>query len=186
MHKGFFVPVLEYGILDTDIYCMEKLTRQQIEEKLNELAYLEIPKLNKSELKVIRRTRVRDPDDIDPDEADDELVEEVYPDVVQDDANITYPAEIQAIKYQRVQCPDCGQPCRNRKTDIKYYPNSNRPHWREHCLTCDTSRNPWTGEMNIPTEIAREVYAAYERESADNPRENSKYIHFKTKQVKDK
>jgi hypothetical protein len=159
---------------------MEKLTRKQIEEKLQELAYLEIPKLNKSELKVIRKKKVvcRDPDDIDP---DDELVEEVYPDVVQDDANITYPAEIQAIKYQRVPCSDCGQPCRNRKTELKYYTNSIKPHWREHCLACNTSRNPWTGEMNIPSEIAREVYSAYERESPDNPRENSRFAHFKIK-----
>jgi hypothetical protein len=182
LYKGIFLPFLKDGILGSDIYCMEKLTRQQIEEKLQELAYLEIPKLNKSELKLIRKTRVRDPDDIDSDE--DELVQEVYPDVVRDDANITHPLELQTIKFARVTCSDCGEPCRNRRTEAKYYPNSTRPHWREHCLTCQTSRNPWTGEMNIPTAISREVYAAYERESS-TPHENSKFSHFKIKQQKD-
>jgi len=180
IYVGIFLPFLEYELLEPDIYNMEKLTPEQIKQKINELVYLEIPKLNKTELKLLRKTRYKDPDDIDPDDPDEEIIEEIYPEVIQDDANITYPGEIKGINYQRVPCSDCGQPCRNRKTEIKYYPNSPKPHWREHCRTCDTSRNPWTGEMNIPGQIAHDVYTAYERESPNSTR-TSKYQHFKIK-----
>jgi hypothetical protein len=179
IYGGFFMPFLSYGILDSDIYCMEKLTREQIEEKLNELLVLNIPKLNPTELKLIKKK----PKPVDPiDELDEEEPEDLYPDVVKDDRNITTPAEIVRIKYQMTECSDCGDLCKNRQVKIKYYPDSIRPHRRDYCLTCERARNPWTGEFNVEKSDMQDLYSAYERESICRARADSKYAAYKKPQ----
>lgn len=146
-----------------------KLTKEQIQERINELAEFTVRPIPQTEL-----TRLgyesKTTDDIDDEEScsgTDYDIYEFRQHVIKDGVNITQSPELSAINYATVECEDCGRMCQNRQVEIRLYPNSNRPHKRTFCRSCQRGKNPWTGEFNLNKSTYMSAWSAWDRENPD-------------------
>lgn len=65
--------------------------------------------------------------------------------------NPTYPPMLTKVKTAAVDCEDCGRHCANgRKKEAKIHESNNKIHWRTRCVTCNVTKNPYTGEFDLP------------------------------------
>lgn len=172
-----------------------KLTREEIQERINELAEFKPRQISVSELKRIGcspehygaspaedRTAPEDPEDEDEPAYDTYEFRSI---ILKDRVNITQPPELSAINYAEVECEDCGNLCKNRQVEIKVCAKSQRPHKRTFCKTCQQGKNPWTGEFNLSKEIYSKAWAAWERENPDGKTHaDSTFAAYKQKQTK--
>jgi hypothetical protein len=83
--------------------------------------------------------------------------------------NPTMPVMITKLKCQPVECTDCGRQCeQGRKVDIKMYKCNGVKHWREHCLVCDLTKNPYTDKFDLSTAEASIKWNYYFRDQRVN------------------
>lgn len=95
--------------------------------------------------------------------------------------NPTYPPMLLKLKIQSCACEDCGKVCKEgRKKEKKLY-DSNRLHWREKCVTCGMTKNPWTGAFDLDSTKAALVWAEWLRKT--NPRFKSKKKTYSKEEV---
>jgi hypothetical protein len=79
-----------------------------------------------------------------------------------DGVNPTYPPQLLKIKTQGCACEDCGDQCPNgRHIEKKLYDTGGKKNWRERCLTCSKSRNPFTGKFDISSSQAPFVWTDF-------------------------
>lgn len=143
------------------------MDKKLFEEKLSQVAEWHYPKIERSPGRP-RSRPVRDP--IDPDCDQD-------PDSDQDQdqntpmINNTAAPEITRIKVPRSQCHNCGRQVNVAcHTEKKFYHLMNRPHWREHCVTCDLWKNPYTGVFDVPSSNIGTIWNQYLRGGEEHRR----------------
>ena len=92
--------------------------------------------------------------------------------------NPTVQPVLTKVKVQGCMCEDCGRFCENgRKTEVtKYF--SNRPHWRERCVTCGMNQNPNTGAWDLNNKDASAHWANWLRKTSEKP-----YVYKKKKTI---
>jgi hypothetical protein len=89
------------------------------------------------------------------------------------------------VKVQGCMCEDCGRFCENgRKTEKKVYP-TNRPHWRERCVTCDMNKNPYSGLYDLTNKDASAYWSNWLRATSHKPYAYKKTIRIETEENKD-
>ena len=89
------------------------------------------------------------------------------------------------VKVVGCMCEDCGRFCENgRKTEKKVYP-TNRPHWRERCLTCDLNKNPYTGKFDLSNKDASAYWSNWLKIANQKSYVHKKTIRINTEQNKD-
>ena len=79
--------------------------------------------------------------------------------------NETFPPQLLKLKNCPTVCEDCGKDCPNgRHAEKKLYQTGDKPNWRERCLTCQKSRNPFTGKFDLSFSEASFVWTDYLKE----------------------
>jgi hypothetical protein len=83
--------------------------------------------------------------------------------------NPTVQPQLVNVKIQGCMCEDCGRFCENgRRTEKRVYP-TNRPHWRERCVTCNMNKNPYTGQYDLTNKDASAYWSNWLRATSDKP-----------------
>lgn len=83
--------------------------------------------------------------------------------------NPTFKPMITKVKCTPVDCADCGKQCLDgRHIEIKKY-ETNRPHWRKRCVTCNLQENPFTGEFDLLNHRASAEWARFLRKTSSKP-----------------
>lgn len=91
--------------------------------------------------------------------------EEIFLDMF-DGKNPTLHPLVTKIKVAACVCDDCGKFCENgRQKDITQY-HTNRPHWREKCLTCGMNENPETGKFDLHQKEFNYVWSQWLRKTS--------------------
>jgi hypothetical protein len=135
------------------------MTKDEIFQKLNEVAEFRMPKLSPSEIKISKQKQ-RGKGRPSREEQYQEEHEEVFLDLFQG-INPTMTPELVKMHIKPVDCPDCGLHCENgRKMEIKFYPKAYRQvaHRRDRCLNCNRYRDPSTGKYTLPQGPASQAY----------------------------
>ena len=135
------------------------MTKDEIRQKLAEVAEFKMPKLTKSDIKVSKQ-RSRGKGRPSNEELYQEEHEEVFLDMFEG-INPTHSPELVKVHIQPVDCEDCGRHCENgRQTEIKFYKKAvgHIAHRRDRCVTCNKYRDPNTGEYTLPQGPACQVY----------------------------
>ena len=133
------------------------MTNDEIKQKLSEIVEWEIPKIEKTEIKSDRRKLTKE----------DEYQyahEQEFMDIFEG-VNPTVAPKVIRIKIQPVTCDDCGKHCPDghRKEKKVYEANGNK-HWREKCITCGMSQNPFTKQFDLTVAEASSRWANYWRD----------------------
>ena len=82
------------------------------------------------------------------------------------DTNPTFPPQVLKLKNSSCVCDDCGKVCANgRHTELKQYETGGKKNWRERCLTCEMSRNPYTGKFDMDHATAGRAWIDFLRET---------------------
>lgn len=83
--------------------------------------------------------------------------------------NPTQPPELTKIKPCETLCPNCHKSVvGNCHVEKRFVVTMKTPHWREHCLTCDHWRNPYTGVFDVKASDAGTVWGLYLRASKEH------------------
>ena len=83
--------------------------------------------------------------------------------------NPTQPPELTKIKSCERQCPNCHKTVKGScHTEKRFVVAAGKPHWREHCLTCDFWRNPYTGQFDVKSGEAGLIWNQYLRASDEH------------------
>lgn len=91
----------------------------------------------------------------------EQVFNEIY-----DGSNPTFPPQIVKLKNTSCVCDDCGKVCENgRHTELKQYETGGKKNWRERCLTCEMSRNPFTGKFDMDHATAGRAWIDFLRET---------------------
>lgn len=79
--------------------------------------------------------------------------------------NPTLPPKILKVHNQAELCTDCGRHCaEGRKKEKKLYEANKKKHWREKCITCGLTKNPFTGQFDLNSSLASYVWNDYCRD----------------------
>ncbi len=153
------------------------MDNEEFLKRLSELAEWERPQYGvngaKSVLKGQNRKKV--PPIIE--EYLDDLEEEQEPQVTGPNQSIG--PVITKLKPQQRNCDDCGCVVTNRKVERKLH-FTNKPHWREHCVTCNLYKDPRTGKFSLTSKESQMIYQTVTRGEG---KYRSKYQkHIKTPQ----
>ena len=100
--------------------------------------------------------------------------EEVFLEIYEG-VNPTYPPQLLKLKNQATTCEDCGEHCPNgRKKETKLYDTGGKKNWRERCMTCQRSRNPFTGKFDLTFQEASFIWSDFlkERKGIYNTKKN--------------
>ena len=82
------------------------------------------------------------------------------------DTNPTFPPQLLKLKNSACVCEDCGKVCENgRQKEKKLYETGGKKNWRERCLTCDLSKNPFTGKYDMDHVTAGRAWIDFLRET---------------------
>jgi hypothetical protein len=136
------------------------MNNETFKQKLSQVADWQIPALPNSTVADINKQRGRKT----AEEKYQEEHEEVFLDIYQG-INPTHPLELTQVKCQGCACEDCGNFCANgRHLEKKLYITSGHKTWREKCITCNKSKNPFTGVFDLTPSEASNVWADYLRE----------------------
>lgn len=73
------------------------------------------------------------------------------------------------IKVAGCVCDDCGKFCEQGRHKERTKYTSNRPHWRERCITCGMNQNPNTGEFDLNNKEASAHWANWLRKTSQKP-----------------
>ena len=142
------------------------MDNEEFKRKLTEVADWKIPDTPRETSLNAKKKRGRKSNEDEYMELREEIFYEEFGGV-----NPTYPPMLLKLKVQACDCEDCGKTCEEgRKKEKKLY-DSNRLHWREKCITCGMSKNPWTGAFDLDSTRAALVWAEWLRKT--NPRVKS-------------
>lgn len=139
------------------------MDKELFKKRLSEVAEWEIPKLSQTDLKESkRRARGRKS----AEERYQEEHEQVFAKLFQG-VNPTAPPVLLKVKSSACVCDDCGKECPNgRHKEKKLYETGKekKRNWRERCVTCGLSQNPFTGRFELTISEAPHVWTDYLRE----------------------
>jgi Pyruvate/2-oxoacid:ferredoxin oxidoreductase delta subunit len=80
--------------------------------------------------------------------------------------NPTYPPQILKLKIKSSDCADCGKHCpEGRHLEKKQYFANRTRHWRQRCVTCGFSENPYTGKFDLNGTEASMIWNNFLRDS---------------------
>lgn len=146
------------------------MDQELFKQKLSEVAEWAQPKITKSDLKEARqRARGRRSREEQYQEEHEQVFTEMF-----DGVNPTVPLELKTVKAAPSQCDHCEQMVQGgAHIEKKLYVTGPKRHWRERCLTCHKSRDPYTGQFNLTGTEASIKWSSYLR----NPN------HFKDRPV---
>ena len=137
---------------------------KKFKELLSQVADWQIPKLSQTEIKEARqRNRGR--------RSNEELYQEEHEEIfleLFDGHNPTMAPELLKVKNQSCVCEDCGCVCaEGRRKERKLYETGvqAKRNWRERCLTCGLSKNPFTGRFELTSTEASHVWTKFLRDS---------------------
>lgn len=137
------------------------MDNEQFKTKLSEVAVWKLPDTPREASLNAKRKRGRPSKE----ELYQEEHEEQFLDLF-DGSNPTYAPMIVKLKIAAVECNDCGLLCENGcHKEKKFYNTSNKPHWRERCLTCNKAKNPYTGEFNLTIAQASMIWNNFLRDT---------------------
>jgi len=136
------------------------MTKEELFQKLNEVAEWRMPKLSPSEIKISKqKTRGKGRPSLE--EKYQEEHEEVFLDLFQG-INPTMAPELVKLNIKPKDCEDCGvHLTESRHMNIKFYketPTGHIAHWRRHCKNCNKYQDPYTKEYTLPQGPACQVY----------------------------
>lgn len=154
------------------------MDNEQFLKRLTELAEWEYPKIGPNGCESVVKKRGRKSQEEQEWEANEE--EMIGEEVVVSD-NDTLPPRITKLKPHVELCPDCGETVLDRTVAIKKC-YTNKPHWRQQCVTCKKHRDPRTGEFCLTGVEAQLAWQAYNR---GNGIYNSKHQTNKDTNTKD-
>jgi hypothetical protein len=133
------------------------MTNDEIKQKLSEIVEWEIPKIEKTEIKSDRRKLTKE-------EKYQYAHEQEFMDIFEG-VNPTVAPKVIRIKIQPVTCDDCGKHCPDgRRKEKKVYEANGNRHWREKCITCGMSQNPFTKQFDLTVAEASSRWANYWRD----------------------
>jgi hypothetical protein len=127
------------------------MTKEELFQKLSEVAEFKMPKLTPSEIKISKQKQ-RGKGRPSSEELYQDEHEEVFLDMFQG-INPTHTPELVKVYIKPIDCEDCGQHCENgRQMEIKFYPAAPKhiAHRRTRCLVCNRYKDPNTGEFTLP------------------------------------
>jgi hypothetical protein len=137
---------------------------EEFKQRLSQVAQWKIPETPRETSLNAKKKRGR--------KSAEEVYQEEHENVfleIYNGVNPTFPPLLTKVKIQGCMCEDCGRFCENgRKTEVtKYY--SNRPHWRERCVTCGMNQNPNTGAWDLNNKDASAHWANWLRKTSEKP-----------------
>lgn len=132
------------------------MDQEQFKKRLSEVAIWEIPKTPRDTVPEYRRRNPASLEELY--EQDQDIFENT------DGINTTMPIHLKAVKCQPTVCEDCGKHCPNgRKKEAKVYQTGKNRHWRQRCVTCDRTKNPYTGQYDLDGTQSSHVWNSYLR-----------------------
>jgi hypothetical protein len=136
------------------------MNNKEFKKRLTEIAEWEIPKLNATDLKPIRKKGRPSEEELYQNEH-----EQVFMDIY-NGVNPTHNPKLGKVKIQPCTCDDCGDHCPNgRHKEKKVYEAGGHRHWREKCTTCGMSQNPYTKKFDLTVAQASSAWANYMRDT---------------------
>ena len=134
------------------------MNKLEWEAKLAEVADWEMPKLNNTEIKQIKKGR-KAKEELYQDEHEQEFM------AIFKGVNPTHTPVVTKVHCQPTTCDDCGKHCPNgRHKEKKIYEANGHRHWRERCTTCGLSQNPFTKQFDLTVAEASSRWANYWRD----------------------
>jgi epoxyqueuosine reductase QueG len=134
------------------------MNKLEWEAKLAEVAEWEMPKLNATEIKTASKGRKTKEEQYQ--NAHEQEFMEIFNGV-----NPTHTPVVTKIHSQPTTCDDCGKHCPNgRHKEKKVYEANGNKHWREKCITCGMSQNPFTKQFDLTVAEASSRWANYWRD----------------------
>ena len=127
------------------------MTKDEIKQKLAEVAEFKMPKLSASDVKTSKQ-KARGKGRPTKEQLYQEEHEEVFLDIFKG-INPTHTPELVKVNIKAKDCEDCGQHLTvSREMEIKFYKavSNHVAHWRHRCKTCNKYRDPNTGEFTLP------------------------------------
>lgn len=145
--------------MQNSVKIIMSMTKDEIRQKLAEVAEFRMPKLSGSDIKISKQ-KARGKGRPTNEERYQEEHEEVFLDLF-NGINPTHAPELVKLNIKPQDCEGCGNHLTvSREMEIKYYkaaPN-HIAHRRERCLTCNRYRDPNTGLFTLPQGPACQVY----------------------------
>jgi hypothetical protein len=135
------------------------MTKDELFQKLAEVAEFRMPKLTPSEIKISKQ-KSRGKGRPSLEDKYQEEHEEVFLDMFEG-INPTHSPELVKVHIKPKDCEDCGVHLTvSREMEIKFYKAvaNHIPHWRHRCKTCNKYKDPNTGEFTLPQGPACQVY----------------------------
>lgn len=129
-------------------------------QKLSEVATWKIPDTPQETSLNAKKKRGRKSDEEKYQEEHEEIFMELYGGV-----NPTYAPMLIDVKRQPSAC-ECGKICEGGcKKDFKLYHTKTGPVWRQKCLNCGMTKDPYTGLWNMNSQKASQVWASFSRDT---------------------
>lgn len=147
------------------------MDNELFKQKLSQVADWKIPDTQRETTVNAKKKRGRKNAEELYQEAREEMFHEEFGGV-----NPTYPPMLLKVKTQSTLCSDCGCQCnQGRKKDLRIYKNKGRRYWKEHCLTCDKHKDPYTGQYTLTgteasikwNSFCKEVKGAYKSKGTE-------------------
>jgi hypothetical protein len=135
------------------------MTKDELFQKLSEVAEFRMPKLTPSEIKISKQ-KAKGRGRPSAEELYQDEHEEVFLDMFQG-INPTHTPELVKVHIKPVDCEDCGAHCPNgRQTEIKFYKAVPKhiAHRRTRCLVCNKYKDPNTGLYTLSQGPACQVF----------------------------
>jgi hypothetical protein len=147
---------------------MQKLTQEQIQEKIEEYCTLEYKTLSELGLQQMPKHML---EDLDPD-LDSEEEEYSPPSFVQNNINTT--TKPKTVVKARVQvCERCKREVQvpegsHHSVSIQISSGNRGAYLREKCTTCKLRKNPFNGTWTLPVHESNRCYLVYEQYPVDS------------------
>lgn len=134
---------------------------KEFRTRLSEVAHWIIPDTPRETSVNAKKTRGRKSHEDDWCEMHEELFLEHF-----DGKNPTHAPMLVNVHIQAVHCEHCGQHCaKGRETEARLHLGNKKMHWRHRCVTCNRSKNPYTGEFDLRPGKTGVVWNQYLRDS---------------------
>jgi hypothetical protein len=161
-----------YG-LDQNHTLSIVMNDEEFKQKLSEVAEWEIPKLTPTDIREAKKSargkHKRTEEELYQIEHE-ELFLEIFNGI-----NPTMQPQIIKVKCQACTCEDCGMHCENGRQKEKKLCETNRTrHWREKCVTCGKSKNPYTGKFDLDSGKVGIEWNQYLRDKKAQKKSHSK------------
>jgi hypothetical protein len=136
---------------------------EEFKRRLSEVAEWEMPKLTPTDIREAKKS-ARGKYKRTEEELYQLEHEQVFLEIFEG-INPTLKPTLTKIKYQPQLC-ECGKVCDDGcPKDLKLHQKNGKSCWREKCLSCNMTKNPYTGEFDLNPQKASIVWAAFLRET---------------------